>query len=477
MAKIIIAGAGFAGHYAALILQDSLKKLDNNHQITVVSRVNKFTYIPSLVWVGVGDMEVKDVQFPLKPVYDRLDIDFVHGALTEVYPDDNQVKVELLEDTKADKKLSYDFLLIATGPYLNFEATPGLGVEKGFTASICSPPHAVDAYKRYISTLDRVLKGDKVKIVVGTGHGTATCQGAAFEYICNIHNDLVRKGIRDKVELLWLSNEPALGDFGIDGLEVKKGNDIFTSQMLVDALFDEYNINYEIRSHVHKIDEKKIYTENVEGEFKEINYDFAMLIPPFKAQPIKFVNKDGEDITEKVCNPAGFIKVDANYGKPYEELDGPDWPRYYQNPTYKNIFSAGIAFAPPGPLSKPSKSPNGTLISPAPPRTGYTAELSGKAAALNIVEMIKGNDPIHSASMAETPGLCVASLKKSIFTGEAVTIAIYPVARNYSKYPEFGRDLQMCAAEIGMAGAWFKFFLHYAFMYKLQAKPGWKFIP
>ncbi len=474
MAKVVIVGAGFAGHYGALILQDALKG-KGDHEITVINRHPKFTYIPSLVWVGVGQMKAEKTQFDLKPVYDKLGINFIVGSVTEVYPDDQKVKVEFKDG--GSKEVEYDYLMIATGPYLNFEATEGLGPEKGHTSSICSPPHATETASKYLELVSRLEKGDRAKIVIGMGHGTATCQGAAFEYICNVHNDLVDRGLRDKVDILWLSNEPKLGDFGIDGLEAKRGSLIYTSEMMAEGLFYDYGIDYEIQTHVRKIDEKKIYTENLEGEFKEFEYDFAMLIPPFKAQPIKYIDKDGNDITSEICNPAGFVKVDANYGKPYEELDGPDWPKTYQNPKYKNIFAAGIAFAPPGPLSKPSKSPNGTLIGPAPPRTGYTAELSGKAAALNIAEMIQGNDPIHTASMAETPGLCVASMKNKIFGGMAATIAIYPVARNYAEYPEYGRDLDMCAAEIGMAGAWFKLALHYAFLYKLQAKPFWKLIP
>ncbi len=474
MAKIVIVGAGFAGHYGALVLQDALKD-KGNHEITVVNKHPKFTYIPSLVWVGIGQMKAEETQFDLLPVYNKLGINLVVGSVTEVYPDNQYVIVETKSGEK--RKLDYDYLMIATGPYLNFEATEGLGPEKGFTESICSPPHATETAAKYLELVSRLEKGDKAKIVVGMGHGTATCQGAAFEYICNIHNDLVDRGLRDKVEIMWLSNEPKLGDFGIDGLEAKRGSLIYTSEMMAEALFYDYGINYEIQSHVTKIDDKKIYTENLDGEFKEFEYDFAMLIPPFKAQPIKYIDKDGNDITSELCNPAGFLKVDANYGKPYEELDGPDWPKTYQNQKYKNIFAAGIAFAPPGPLSKPSKSPNGTLIGPAPPRTGYTAELSGKAAALNIAELVQGNEPNHTASMAETPGLCVASMKNRIAGGMAATIAIYPVARNYKEYPEYGRDVDMCAAEIGMAGAWFKLALHYAFIYKLQAKPLWKLIP
>ncbi|MBK3331863.1 FAD-dependent oxidoreductase [Persephonella atlantica] len=474
MAKVVVVGAGFAGHYAALILADALKG-KGSHEITVISRVPKFTYIPSLVWVGIAKMNSEDVQFDLQPVYNKLGISFIHGAATEVHPDEQYVVVE--KPDGSTQQVSYDYLLMATGPYLNFEGTPGLGPDKGFTHSICTPPHATKAASAYLELVSRMEKGDKVKIVIGTGHGAATCQGAAFEYISNVHNDLVDRGLRDRAEILWVSNEPALGDFGIDGLEFRHGGQIFKGEEVLEFLFEKYGIKYQIKSAVKKVDEKKIYTIDVDGNENEIEYDFAMLIPQFKAQPIKWIDKDGNDITDKICNPAGFVKVDAVYGKPYDELDGPDWPRTYQNPTYKNVFAAGIAFAPPGPLSRPSQAPDGTPIAPAPPRTGYTAELSGKAAALNIVDMIEGREPSHTASMAETPGLCVASLKHSLTTGEAVTIAIYPVARNRAAFPEYGRDLDNCVAEVGLAGAWFKYFLHHAFLYKLQAKPGWKLIP
>ena len=474
MAKVVVVGAGFAGHYAALILSDALKG-KGNHDITVITRVPKFTYIPSLVWVGVGQMTADQVQFDLKPVYDKVGINLVHGVAKEVHPDEQYVVVEL--PNGETKNVDYDYIIMATGPYLNFEGTPGLGPDKGYTHSICTPPHATKAAAAYLELVQRMEKGDKVKIVIGTGHGAATCQGAAFEYISNVHNDLVDRGLRDRAEILWLSNEPALGDFGIDGLEMKHGGEIFTGEEMVRFLFEKYGIKWQIKSHVKQVDENKIYTIDVDGNENEIEYDFAMLIPQFKAQPIKWIDKDGNDITDKMCNPAGFVKVDAVYGKPYDELDGPDWPRTYQNPLYKNVFAAGIAFAPPGPLSRPSQAPDGSPIAPAPPRTGYTAELSGKAAALNIVDMIEGKEPSHTASMAETPGLCVASLKHHLLSGEAVTIAIYPVARNRAAFPEYGRDLDNCVAEIGLAGAWFKWFLHHAFLYKLQAKPGWKLIP
>jgi sulfide:quinone oxidoreductase len=202
-----------------------------------------------------------------------------------------------------------------------------------------------------------------------------------------------------------------------------------------------------------------------------------MLIPPFEGQRIQYLDKNGNDIKDTICNPAGFVKVDACYGKSYEDMDCMDWPKTYQNPKYGNIYSCGIAFAPPGCMSRPCTTPSGTQLMPAIPRTGYTSELTGKAAALNIVEMIKGGGPCHTASLAETPGLCIASLKNSWLHGSAATIGIQPIVRNKRAYPVNGRNADMGSVEIGLAGAWLKKGLHYAFLYKLSAKPMWKYIP
>lgn len=474
MARTVIIGAGFSGQYAALVLQDALKHLKGDHEITVVNLKPKFTYIPSLVWVGIGQFDVGKTQFDLQPVYDRLGINFILGRAREVHPDEKYIVVDCDGDSK---HVDYDYLIIATGPYLNYEATPGLGPEKGYTHSICTPPHATETARGYRALIERLKKGDKARIVIGTGHGRCTCQGAGFEFISLMHNSLKDQGVRDRVELTWLSNEPRPGDLGIDGFEMQKGPVSFTSEDMVRALFQDYGINIDVNSHVHRIDEKTIYTERFDGSFREIPYDFAMLIPPFEGQHIQYLDKNGNDIKDTMCNPAGFVKVDACYGKSYDDMDCLDWPKTYQNPEYGNIYSCGIAFAPPGCMSRPCTTPNGTQLMPAIPRTGYTSELTGKAAALNIAEMIKGGEPCHTASLAETPGLCIASLKNSWLHGTAATIGIQPIVRNKIAYPGSGRHEKMCSVEIGLAGAWLKKGLHHAFLYKLSAKPMWKYIP
>ena len=479
MAKTVILGAGFAGQYAAIILKDALKG-KGDHEVVVVCPTTKFTFIPSLIWVGIGQMDVKKTQFDLKPVYDRQGITFVHGLATEIHPDERYVVVEPKDVAgKASMRIDYDYLINATGPHLNFAATPGLGQENGFTQSICTPDHAELTAQKYLQLIEKLKKGNRASIVVGTGHGTCTCQGAAFEFISQIHNDLKDRGLRDKVDLKWISNEPQLGDFGIDGFETKMmmGSILFTANDMAEALYTEYDIQSHVRSHVSRVDEEFIHTEDVDGKVDKIQYDFAMLIPPFRGKPIRYIDKEGNDLASKLLNPGGFLKVDGVYGKPYDQLDGPDWPKTYQNPIYKNIFAAGIAFAPPGTASRPMTSPNGTLICPAVPRTGYTAELTGKAAALNIVDMIEGREPSHTASMAETPGMCIASLKQSLTSGSGCTIGIYPIIRDRARYPGPGRDLEATSVDMGLAGAWIKKGLHHAFLYKLSAKPMWKYMP
>ena len=163
MAKIVIVGAGFAGHFGAMTLANELKKkrLSQQHEITVISRLPKFNYIPSLIWVGIGRLDVSKMQFDLDKVYKKLGINFCVGRVFEVHPEDQYVLVEV--EGQENKKFEYDYLMMATGPLLNFAATPGLGPDNGgFTNSVCNPPHALHTAKNYLALVERLEKGETV---------------------------------------------------------------------------------------------------------------------------------------------------------------------------------------------------------------------------------------------------------------------------------------------------------------------------
>jgi len=431
-------------------------------------------------------MKKEDVVFELAPVYEKIGVDYRQAKAVSIHPEGSEtedkpfVTVEYTGQGKEGQTetITYDYLINATGPKLNFGATPGL--DAGYTVSVCTADHAVHANEELQKIIAKMKAGERQKIVVGTGHGMCTCQGAAFEYIFNIEHELNKAGVREMAEITWISNESFLGDFGIGGLHMKRGGYAASSRLFAESLYAEKGIPWIIGTHVNKVEEGKIHYEQLDGSTGELEFDFAMLIPPFAGVGLKAYAKDGSDMTDKLFAPNGFLKVDADYtAKPYEEWKASDWPKTYQNPDYSNIFAVGIAFAPPHPISKPMKSPNGTAIFPTPPRTGMPSGIIGKTVAMSIRDMIeKGvTEPTHHASMAEMGAACVASAGKGLTDGMAASLTVYPVVPDFDKYPGIGRDLDYTFGEIGLAGHWIKHILHHMFLYKAKLKPGWTLIP
>ena len=185
MSKIVILGAGISGHTVARYLN---KWLGKQHEIIVVSPNYKWNWIPSNIWVGVGQMTEEDVTFDLEQVYNKIGVRFVQAKALSINPDGNAesaapfVTVEYTHPANVGEmeNISYDFLVNATGPKLNFGATPGLGPDHGHTVSVCTASHALEANVKLQKTIDTMRSGKHCTIVIGTGHGMCTCQGAAL---------------------------------------------------------------------------------------------------------------------------------------------------------------------------------------------------------------------------------------------------------------------------------------------------------
>jgi sulfide:quinone oxidoreductase len=54
---------------------------------------------------------------------------------------------------------------------------------------------------------------------------------------------------------------------------------------------------------------------------------------------------------------------------------------------------------------------------------------------------------------------------------------MYPVVPDFQRFPDSGRSIKDTSGEIGLGGHWIKLILHYLFMYKAKALPGWFLIP
>jgi len=484
MAKIVILGAGIAGHTAATLLR---KKLSSTHEIVVISPNAEWNWIPSNIWVGVGSMTRREVVFPLPPIYERMEIEFRKGRATLIRPEGTAEiplphVVYIPEDAPAGTlpaHETYDYLVNATGPKLNFGATPGLGPLGGHTWSVCTADHAVDASRAFLESVERMKRGEKQLLIVGMGHGTCTCEGAAFEYVFNVEHELRRHGVRDRARIIFLTNENELGDFGMGGMHLRRGGYVTPSRLFAESLFAERGVEWITGAHVQQVESDHLSYETVEGLERNLAFDFAMLLPPFRGAGLAALDRAGADIGPKLFAPNGFMRVDADYTeRPFEDWSAHDWPATYQNPTYGNIFAAGIAFAPPHAVSRPLRTPKGSMVAPAVPRTGMTAGIMGRTVAFSIADRIRygGETPLHRAPFATMGAACVASAGTGFTRGSAATITLFPLIPDYDRY-EFGRDLNYTTGEIGLAGHWLKYILHHLFIYKAKCLPFWSLIP
>src|SRR6266702_2213087 len=84
MARIVILGAGVAGHTAASFRR---KWLGKDHEVVVVSPKPDYNWLPSNIWVGVGRMSADKVLIPLTLIYARHGIEFRQARAVSIHPD------------------------------------------------------------------------------------------------------------------------------------------------------------------------------------------------------------------------------------------------------------------------------------------------------------------------------------------------------------------------------------------------------
>jgi len=179
MARVIILGAGIAGHTAAL---HAKRLLGKHNEVVVITPNSNWNWIPSNIWVGVGKMRKEQVIFPLKPIYRRKGIEFHQALAQSIFPEGDEtspkpyVEVSYTDPARSGQigKIEYDFLVNATGPKLNFAATDGLGPD-GHTVSVCTAGHAVEAAAALKVAIMKMQNGEKQRLAIGVGHGTCTC--------------------------------------------------------------------------------------------------------------------------------------------------------------------------------------------------------------------------------------------------------------------------------------------------------------
>jgi sulfide:quinone oxidoreductase len=87
--------------------------------------------------------------------------------------------------------------------------------------------------------IEKLRAGQRQTLVIGMEHGMCTCEGAAFEYTFNVEYELRIRGLRDLADVIYVSNEYELGDFGVGGRVFPQQGFISSSQIWTESLFRE----------------------------------------------------------------------------------------------------------------------------------------------------------------------------------------------------------------------------------------------
>ena len=230
--EIIVLGAGTGGMPAAYELQSALGE---RVHVTVINQSEYFQFVPSNPWVAVGWRTRKDTTFPIRPYLEKKGIDFVAKKVETILPGENRLILS------GGETLSYNYLVITTGPRLAFELIDGAG-PGGFTQSVCTVDHAEGALEK----LESFLK-DPGPVIVGSFQGTS-CFGPAYEYAFILDRHLRNRKIRNKVPMTFVTSEPYIGHLGLGGVGDSRG--------MMESEFRNQDIKWITNARVARVTEK-----------------------------------------------------------------------------------------------------------------------------------------------------------------------------------------------------------------------------
>ena len=347
--RIVVLGAGLGGTIAAYEIREATK---GRAEVMVVSDSEDYWFVPSNPWVAVRWREPDAIRVHLPPVMAKRKIGFTAAGATRVHPGENRI------DLGDGTSLSYDYLVIATGPDLAFDEIAGLG-PAGHTVSVCRTDHAAQAADAF----DAFCKNPR-PIVVGAAQG-ASCFGPAYEFALILDTELRKRKIRDQVPMTFVTSEPYIGHLGLDGVGDTKS--------LLESELRERHIKWVTNSRVTGVEEGMMHVEEVgeDGAVKkahDLPFGFAMILPPFRGVKAVFG-------IEGLTNPRGFILAD----------------KHQRNPTFRNVYSLGVCVAIP-PIG-PTPVPVGV------PKTGFMIESMVTAVAQNIAAELDGREPDEIPSL------------------------------------------------------------------------------
>jgi len=287
MKKILILGAGMAGTVMANKLFQSLNK--DLWEITIVDKDENHYYQPGFLFIPFGIYTPEEVVKPKKEFIPK-GVNFILKEVQKVIPEKNQV---ILHDGVV---LNYDILVVATGTVPVPEETEGLKGELWYKDIFDF--YTYEGTTRLAKKLENWQGG---KLVINLAETLIKCPVAPLEFTFLADAFFTEKGIRDKVEIFYVT--PLSGAFTKP-----------KATAMLDKLMGEKNINVIPDFYLQRVDnERKML---ISYDEKEVPFDLLVSIPVNKGdQMVEASNMGDED-------GLNFIPTNKNtlQSKKYENM-------------------------------------------------------------------------------------------------------------------------------------------------------------
>jgi sulfide:quinone oxidoreductase len=259
MKKLLILGAGTAGTMMANKLSRNLNK--RLWEITIIDKDENHFYQPGFLFIPFGIYQPEEVVRPKREFLPKV-VNFIVQNIEKIEPENNRV---LLTNGVV---LSYDILVVATGTVPVPEETEGLKGKLWYQ-------DIFDFYTYEGSTrlAKKLNKWEGGKLVINLAETLIKCPVAPLEFAFLADAYFTEKGIRDKVEIFYVT--PLSGAFTKP-----------KATAMLSKLLDEKKINVVPDFYLQQVDnDRKVL---ISYDNKEVPFDLLVSVP---------VNK-GDDMVE-----------------------------------------------------------------------------------------------------------------------------------------------------------------------------------
>ncbi len=291
MKRILILGGGTAGTMMANKLKKALNA--DEWKITVLDKERTHYYQPGFLFIPFGIYKPEDVIKP-KSTFIPAGVEMLYEEAEKILPEANAILL------KNGQQLTYDYLIIATGTSLRPEETPG--VKGNLYYKDIFDFYSIEGATALAKKL-RAWEGGK--LVVAIPELPYKCPVAPLEFIFLAEAYFTEQGIRDKVDLTYVTL--------MSGAFTKP----IASKMLGELL-EEKNINVVTDFYTEKVDNET--KQLVSYEDRKVDFDILTIVP---------VNM-GSKIIEESCmgDDMGFVPTNKHT---------------LQSDKYENVFVLGDA--------------------------------------------------------------------------------------------------------------------------------------